>query len=121
MLREAETAKTRIMDVKGKYWTSFNSSLIDNDYIVVGSHVDENLRMKVIQGKYVDFAKLIPRDRIVAEDDNCMEMINKGGRSFWVPIADHEIVKLVILDAGSKHSESILIFTQMHTLTKQEN
>ena len=88
MLREAEAAKGRIYDVPGKDAPNLLTTIIDDDYIVIGSHIDDSLRQRIGNGEYVDFAKLLPRDRITGEEDNQMEMINQGGMSFWVPVSD---------------------------------
>ena len=38
----------------------------------------------------MDFTKLFPKDRVRTEDDHRLEMINKDGFSFWVPVSDRE-------------------------------
>ena len=63
---------------------------IDDDFLVVAAHVDPTTCDKIVKGEYVDFAKLIPRDRIASEDNHRMEMVNRGGHSYWVPVADRE-------------------------------
>ena len=62
--------------------------LIDDDYMAVGTHLDEQTKAKIELGEYVDLAKLLPRDKIKDEEDHQMEIINKGGQTFWV--ADKE-------------------------------
>ena len=37
------------------------------------------MQNRIISGEYVDFGKLIPRDRILAEDDARMELTLKNG------------------------------------------
>ena len=36
------------------------SSLVDENYLVVGSHLDGGLQNKILNNEYVDFARLIP-------------------------------------------------------------
>ena len=64
------------------------SALVDEGYIVVGAHLDLVTVEKISNGEYVDFSKLLPRDRVIAEEDTRMEMIVKNGRMYWVPVAN---------------------------------
>ena len=66
------------------------TALMDEDYLVVGGHVDEATRIKILEGDYVDFARLLPRDRLSVEEDHRMEIINRGGMTYWVPVSDRE-------------------------------
>ena len=68
--------------------------LVDEDYRVLGGHVDTNLRKKIVSNEYVDLAKLLPRDRVKSETDNRLEVMNKNGKTFWVPYADRENVTI---------------------------
>ena len=68
----------------------FHSAYCDEEYLVIGSHLDENMCKKIINFEYVDFAKLLPRDKIAAEDNQRMQLINKDGMSFWVPVSDRD-------------------------------
>ena len=63
---------------------------VDNDYLLLASHLDENTRSKIINQEYVDFSKLLRRDRPGEEDtiQQKMVMANKGGMSYWVPFND---------------------------------
>ena len=122
MIRDAEAACARIVDVPGglKHLTNlrvsespqdriYHSALLDEDYLVVRNYVDEQLRKKVGNGEYIDFSKLMPRDRIGMEEDQCMEMVNKGGVLYWVPVSDHEGCQSTAMLNGNKHSGSTVI------------
>ena len=37
-----------------------HTAYYDESYMVMGSHIDENLSKKILNNKYVDFAKLLP-------------------------------------------------------------
>ena len=63
------------------------AALVDEGYIVVGAHLDETMINKIAKGEYVDFGKLLPRDKVLAEDDSRMEMVMKNGRAYWVPVS----------------------------------
>ena len=78
LIRQAENAKTKMFATPGKYANSnqkdinqlfTSSALVDESYIVVGGHLDEVMIEKISKGDYVDFAKLIPRDKIASEED----------------------------------------------------
>ena len=92
MLRDAEQAKARIYDVKGKDGRS--ASNLDEDYLIVGSHIDDAMVKKIAGGDYIDFAKLIAKDKIQVEEDHRMELINQNSVSYWVPVSDREITAI---------------------------
>ena len=68
-----------------------HSALLDKDYLLVGNYVDEITKKKNGNGDYVDFAKLMPRDRISSEEDQHMEIVNKGDMSYWIPAGEKEV------------------------------
>ena len=91
MLREAEAAKARIHATAGRnlldtYFERNSVTVMDERYIVVGAHVEEPLVQKISRDEYVDFGKLIPKDRVMAEEDGRLEMHVKDGRTFWAPV-----------------------------------
>ena len=88
-MRRSEENRARIYETPGKTDT-FNfvhSAVLDENYIMVGSHVDDCTRRKIGQGEYVDFSKF--QNKLNNEEDVWMEMVNRGGQSFWVPLNDH--------------------------------
>ena len=63
-----------------------HSSIVDENYVAIGSHIDVGLREKIKRGEYVDFAKLLPKDKPSSSmDDQKLELVNKGGHMFFVP------------------------------------
>ena len=115
MIRENEQMKARIMEVPGEInipisvanvvrepgvnippvihnmqVTPSHSSVVDEDYLLVGNYLDDNMKRRIGNGEFVDFGKLMPRDRIDKEEDQRMEIVNRGGMSYWVPIADRD-------------------------------
>ena len=99
MIRQAENAKARIFSTPGNKNTAQDfelngnllspSAVIDEGYFVVGAHLDENTINKIGKGEYVNFGKLLPKDKVTAEEDgNRLEMIVKNGKMFWVPAAN---------------------------------
>ena len=57
----------------------------------MGTHVNPNLKLKIQEGQYVDLSRLLPRDKIRTEDDHRLEMINKGGLTYWIPLAEKDL------------------------------
>ena len=109
MVREAEQAKAGIFPQQGR---STLISKIDEDYLVVGSHLDEVTKRKITSGEYVDFGKLIPRDKIIAEDDSQMKLIMKNGKAFWSPKAAGESVSI---NNFSKWEQAFRIYSEVYT------
>ena len=100
MMRNAEAAKIRILHtpgnghVLGQFEMPTNqqySTVVNENYLVIGNHVDMALQEKIKRGEYVDFVKLIPRDRPV-HDDNRLELINKGGHTYFLLAGDRDQV-----------------------------
>ena len=60
-----------------------HSVLVDEEHSAVGGHLDDNIIAKIRQGEYVDFVKLLPRDRIAIEEDNRIQPIFKDGQVIW--------------------------------------
>ena len=114
MIHRAEENKARILEVPGnneklRYSSGvfedlanekqsgsdfLHSVLVDDQYAIVASHVDDNTRRKIIEGMYVDFAKLIPKDRIRSEEDKRMEFMNKNRYTYLMPVAERESVSI---------------------------
>ena len=55
------------------------TAMMDEDYLVVAAHVDESLERRIRNGEYVDFSRLIPRDRVQMQQDNRIELVNQNG------------------------------------------
>ena len=99
-IKEAEASKARIHEITGQCSISSKEKdgdlcdhlvravLVDEDYSVLGGHLDAHLRKKIEDHEYVDFARLLPRDRVKSETDNRMEMISQNRQTYWVPYAD---------------------------------
>ena len=68
-----------------------HSSMVDECYISVGGNIDQGLRDKICRGEYVDFARLLPRNKLGNNpSEQKMELINKGGQTFFVPANDKD-------------------------------
>ena len=87
-----------------------HSMLVDNKYMVIGTHVDDSLYEKITRGQYVDFGKLIPRDRLANEEDNRLELIFKNGKAYWIPA--HESVAINSL---AQWEQAFRVFSNIYT------
>ena len=85
-IREVEQGKTRIFQTPGRELLDLQSSyvhsaMVDQDYYVLAAHLDESVQNKITRGEYVDLAKLIPKDRIITEEEQKLHMVVKGGQT----------------------------------------
>ena len=116
MIRDAENAKARIMTTPGKVQQIditrefVHSVMVDESYSVVAAHVDEATYDKIIQCKYVDFAKLIPKDKIHEEEDNIMQLVWRNGRTFYAPVKEG-----VTINSFNKWEQAFRVFANIYT------
>ena len=113
--RDAEAAKAKIFPPPGKDLNPINFEFIammDQDYLLVGSHVDEQTRLKVVKGEYVDFCKLLPKDKMTPEDEGSrMELIMKNGRTFWTPASSDNVA----INNYGKWEQAFRVFSNIYT------
>ena len=115
IVQEAERAKAKIYSTKGNDMFNLggqlvNSAIVDENYMVVGNHIDEGTVKKIVNGEYVDFGKLIPRDRILAEEDGRMEMVVRSGKMYWMPVND-----AISINGFSRWEQAFRIFSNIYT------
>ena len=97
-IKEAEAAKARMMATPGKYPLEIHeidnfrqhANIVDESYLVIGNQIDDGLRRKIVNHEYVDFAKLLSTDRLTNEEDTRMELVSRGGSTYFVPVSDQE-------------------------------
>ena len=87
MIWSAEMARAKILPKAGKTLFS-HTALIDESYIVVGRHVDQLTMDRIWKGEYIDFGKLVPKDQVLVEEDQHLEMVIRGDRTYYVPVSD---------------------------------
>ena len=78
---------------------------MDQDYLLVSNHVDQVTQQKIIRGEYVDFGKLLPKDKVLMEEDGRMELIVRNGKTFWSLVSE-----TVIINNFSKWEQAFRIF-----------
>ena len=70
----------------------FHSVLVDEKYTLAGAHLDSLTKKKIREGDYVDFARLVPRDRVLTQQDERIELVNVNGHPTFRPVSDCEII-----------------------------
>ena len=80
--------------------------------MVVGAHIDKSLKQKILANEYVDFAKLVSKDKILRSDNNetKMELVTRGGSTFFVPASDN-----VHIVNFAKWEQAFRIFSNIYT------
>ena len=109
LIQQAEQSKARVYETPGEIFENNNqgkddhnplirdysvditknfvhSAMVDEHYVMVGAHVDESTKQKIMKGEYIDFSKLIGKDRIADEEGAKYQMLFQGGRQFWAPV-----------------------------------
>ena len=92
--------------------TFLHSAMVDESYQMVGAHLDESLKRKIIKHEYVDLVRLLPRDRVRSETDNQLEMVNRGGKTYWVPYSDRD---LTVINSYHRWDLAFRIFCDVFT------
>ena len=113
VIRQAELAKVQIFPVAGKVAIPENfchTAVIDERYMIVGGHVDEAMYSKIEKGEYVDFGKLIQRDRVLMEDDQQLEMVICGGHTYYVPVQETASINSYV-----KWEQAFRVFTNIYS------
>ena len=70
----------------------FHSVVVDEAYMVIGKHIEENIRRRIQEGEFVNFARLLPRNRVMALNENRLEIINNNGKPEWRTASDLETI-----------------------------
>ena len=89
------------------------ATIVDESYMVIGNQVDDLVRKKIINHKYVDFAKLLSKDRLNREEDNQMELMSRGGCMYFIPVSDREPNGSV--SSFSKWEQAFRAFSNIYT------
>ena len=131
LLRDAEAGKARIYDIDlpgnyDKYSEQFErdfgqvrmrdsgrevSAVVDENYHLVGSHIDDTIRDKIVSNQYVDFAKLLPKTRSMYDEDQRMFLYNKSGQQYWGPAQDRNQT----IDSYFKWEQAFRVFCDVYT------
>ena len=88
--------------------------MADEQYLVIGAHLDGQTRQKIVSGEYVDFAQLLPKNKLATSglDDHRMELVSRGGQTFFVPISDREAS---VISSLGKWEQAFRIYSNVYT------
>ena len=87
MIKEAEASKARMYSTPGndklvdglvnqflngirQQQKTQDSAMVDENYQMIGAHLDRGIVDKIINHKYVDFARLLPKDHVVIREED---------------------------------------------------
>ena len=122
LIREAELSRAQVFETPGNLNVQRNqhnaidlannfvhSVMVDENYRVVGGHLDLTMRTKIINNEYVDFAKLLPKDRIQLEEERAQWTI-KNGMPYCVPLGE-----ITAISSFSKWEQAFRVFSAIYT------
>ena len=130
MVQQSERAKAAMVPPKGELPNNLNINpgefdkpvlsvkellQMDQDYIVVGSHVDQNLQEKIVTGAYIDFSKLLPKDRLMTEEEGRMDLVVRNGKAFWMPVSEG-----VAINNFSKWEQAFRVFARVRNPVRDD-
>ena len=108
MIQEAEKVRAIMFEVPVK----FNTSQIDEDYQMIDSHLDDSLKHKIQAFEYVDFARLISKNKSLRDEERQrLEIVNKNGMSFLSPVAEGNIM----INSYGKWEQAFRIYSNVLT------
>ena len=138
VIKEAEVAKARLYELPGEIVVSeaprfmpgaqgdaqnpnlslqnqfVHSAMVDEGYSVVAMHLEDTVCAKIVNHEYVDFSKLLAKDRI-AEDDRGVELVPMlhGGKTIFAPPIDRENA----ITSFSKWEQAFRVYSAIYTKT----
>ena len=105
--------KAQLLHTPGNHpGTLVHTSEIDDNYVVIGAHIDQISRNKIVNHEYIDFARLIPKDKIIKDEDHCMELVSRAGMTYFVPVSDREGS---VINSFAKWEQAFRVFTDIYT------
>ena len=112
----ADQVEQGILQIREKLGPNDFYRSVDDDYMLIASHLDQSIREKIVNSEYIDFAKLLRRDRSnIGGDDEFgqqkMVMVNKGGMSYWVPLQD----KQKTIDSYARWDQAFKVYLDVYT------
>ena len=136
LIRDAENARARMNEVQGRHnlFDSANktnpdlnnqergisvidcnnrfvhSAMVDEDYLIVAAHVEDSVVRKIKQGEFVDFAKLLPRDRVQLEQDSRMQLAMLDGHLSCMPNMETGVISLF-----AKWEQAFRVYSNIYT------
>ena len=89
------------------------ANIVDENYLIIGGNLDGSIIAKIVRHEYIDFARLLPKDRISAKEDHQMELVSRAGSTFCVPVSDRELGG--IINNFLKWEQAFRVFSNVYT------
>ena len=83
----------------------------DESYHLVGSHIDEHMQERIIRGEYIDFGRLVPKDRILVANNQRYEMVVHEGKTYWLPANLH---KSTAISNYNRWEQAFRVFSEIY-------
>ena len=127
MVREAEAAKVRMLEVAGKGHSNMgacapvtqqlqgqyaHSAMVDESFLLVAAHIDNTLRERIERGEYIDFSRLIPTDQVLGENENRMQWVQENGELFLTPASNRQRVGI---HSFLRWEQAFRVFSDIYT------
>ena len=93
--------------------THSRSTDVDDNYLAIGGHIDHALQQRIIDFEYIDFSRLLPKDRISKAEDHRYELVVRGGSTFFAPVSDRDATTITNF---SKWEQVFRIFSNILTM-----
>ena len=112
MIVDAECGKAQILKPPGNI--DLSTAEIDDKFFHSSSHIDKKLKEKIERGEFVDLEKLLPKERVLHPGGK-LNVINKDGRSYFVPANEKEPPTINSLKRWEQAFEAYAtIYTNVH-------
>ena len=102
--------RARLYEVSGK-GHFVNTAQMDQDYQMIDACVDEITRRKIQNLEYINFCKLINKQKL-KEEDQRMEIVSRNGMTFLAPISYREATQI---NSYFKREQSFRIYSNILT------
>ena len=127
MVRDAERSRARVFDLGGNNTNCVNLGMgggnpasaagkdlmaMDNDYQMLDSHIDDAMKKKIWALEYIDFSKLLVKNRASREEDQCLEIVSRNGMTFLSPVFDREHLQI---NSYGKWEQAFRVFSNVLT------
>ena len=116
VIKDAERSKAKLYEVPGKvisqgYPNIDSIALMDNEYQMIGSHLDKQIKRKIQCFEYVDFSKLVHRNKSFS-DDQRLELISKNGMTYLSPMSER---KAVNINSYLRSEQAFIVYSNVLT------
>ena len=91
------------------------TAIMDKDYLIVAAHVDEVLERRIRNGEFIDFARLLPRDRVQMQQDERIELINHNGHLSCTPASNSTSSSEFSINSFARWEQAFRVFSNIYT------